>query len=224
VSPNVADPYTSEARLCDGAGMVSHERVPSDEPGAALNPNLTYRQLLDNLRRATGLPPWTGEDFICTGSMHLAGEHFRCTNPRHREAAVIHDFETVAQQHGCRVVFSTGGSWTAECSCGGWLSEPAETEHWALADHAAHVHVAAGLAVEDDDKDDAYAEFAKVLAPSAAAEVFAAGFAHAIALLRDGGAVDRWCSTGTQRYYCVSRRGFEIAADFLQAHAPKDTP
>lgn len=78
-----SDPYTMDARLCDDAGMVSDERVPRGEPGTALDPELTYRRLLDNLRAVGGLPRYTGPAFQCTGSAHLAGEHFRCTNPIH---------------------------------------------------------------------------------------------------------------------------------------------
>jgi len=77
------DPYTAEARLCDDAGMVSDERVPPGQPGTATDPDLTYRRLLNNLRAHTGLPPYDGPDFQCTGNAHLAREHFRCTNPRH---------------------------------------------------------------------------------------------------------------------------------------------
>jgi hypothetical protein len=38
----------------------------------------------------------------------------------------------------------------AECSCG-WIGESAPSPHLALADHAAHVHVAMGWAVADDE-------------------------------------------------------------------------
>jgi hypothetical protein len=37
----------------------------------------------------------------------------------------------------------------AECSCG-WVGKSAPNQHLALADHAAHVHVAVGWAVADD--------------------------------------------------------------------------
>lgn len=77
------DPFTASARLCDDHGMVSDERVAPGEPGTVLNPALTYRQLLNNLRAHTGLPPYEGEPFWCTGSAHLAREHFRCTSPAH---------------------------------------------------------------------------------------------------------------------------------------------
>jgi hypothetical protein len=39
----------------------------------------------------------------------------------------------------------------AECRCG-WEGEPAATEHLALADWAAHVHVALGMAVPEGDR------------------------------------------------------------------------
>ena len=77
------DTYTAQARLCDDAGMVSDERVAPGEPGTAFDPELSYRQLLNNLRRHTGLPPYDGPAFRCTGSAHLARERFRCTNPLH---------------------------------------------------------------------------------------------------------------------------------------------
>ncbi|HTE67568.1 MAG TPA: hypothetical protein VK942_02230, partial [Actinomycetes bacterium] len=62
------NPYTAEARLCDDAGMVSDERVAPGEPGTAFDPELTYRRLLNNLRRHTGLPPYDGPALRCTGS------------------------------------------------------------------------------------------------------------------------------------------------------------
>jgi hypothetical protein len=79
----MTDPYTTEARLCDDNGMVSDEHVAAGAPGTILDPELTYRRLLNNLRGHTGLPAWTGEPFACTGSAHLAREHIRCTNPIH---------------------------------------------------------------------------------------------------------------------------------------------
>lgn len=81
-------PYTAEVRLCDDNGMVSDERVRGGSPGTTLDPKLTYRQLLNNLRGHTGLAPYTGDPFTCTGSAHLAREHFRCTNPRHMRSTV----------------------------------------------------------------------------------------------------------------------------------------
>lgn len=78
------DPYTMEARLCDDDGMVSDVRVPLGQPGTALDPELTYRRLLDNLRAVRGLPRYTGPAFGCTGSAHLAAEHIRCTSPAHQ--------------------------------------------------------------------------------------------------------------------------------------------
>lgn len=74
------DPYTTETRLCDDAGMVSDELVT---PPNEFNPQLTYRQMLNNLRAHTGLAPYEGEPYPCTGSAHLAREHIRCTSPAH---------------------------------------------------------------------------------------------------------------------------------------------
>lgn len=75
--------YTAEARLCDDVGLISDEPVAPGSPGTTFDPELTYRRLLNNLRHYTGLPPYTGPSVPCTGSAHLAGEHFRCTNPIH---------------------------------------------------------------------------------------------------------------------------------------------
>lgn len=80
---STVDPYTAEARLCDDDGVVSDNPVTPGAPGTAVSPGLTYRQLLNNLRRHKGMEPYTGEPFRCTGSAHLAGEHFRCTSPAH---------------------------------------------------------------------------------------------------------------------------------------------
>lgn len=81
-----ADPYTMDARLCDNNGIISDQPVEPGSPGTTLAPQLTYRTLLNNLRRHTGLDPYTGEPFPCTGSAHLAREHIRCTSPAHTEA------------------------------------------------------------------------------------------------------------------------------------------
>ncbi len=83
------DPYTLENRLCDEAGLVSDERVEPGAPGTLFDPNLTYRQQLNNLRAHTGLAAYTGEPFACTGSAHLAREHIRCTNPIHVRTLVV---------------------------------------------------------------------------------------------------------------------------------------
>lgn len=47
------DPYTMDARLCEDDGMVR---------GGIMH---------------------AGTDYFCTGSAHFAGQHIRCTNPRH---------------------------------------------------------------------------------------------------------------------------------------------
>lgn len=78
------DPYTAHARLCDDTGMVSNKPVTPANP---FDPGLTYRQQLSNLRGHTGLDPYTGEPFPCTGSVHLAREHIACTSPAHRPGA-----------------------------------------------------------------------------------------------------------------------------------------
>lgn len=82
-----ADPYTMEVRLCDDDGMVSDVRVAPGSPGTAFDPDLTYRKLLNNLRRRNRSPdhrgPYEGEPFPCTGSAHVAGRHVRCTSPTH---------------------------------------------------------------------------------------------------------------------------------------------
>lgn len=75
--------FTAEVRLCDDDGMVSDAPVMAASPGTILDPELTYRKLLNNLRGHTGLPAYTGPPFTCTGDAHLAGEHFRCTSPIH---------------------------------------------------------------------------------------------------------------------------------------------
>jgi len=76
-----ADREPTHVRLCDDDGMVSDQPVdrvpfPGDE-------GLTYRGLLNNLRAHTGLPPYEGEPFRCTGSAHLAGMLIWCTSPWH---------------------------------------------------------------------------------------------------------------------------------------------
>lgn len=85
----MTDPYTMDAQLCDDAGLISDAAVAAGNPGTILDPQLTYRQLLNNLRARTGLGPYTGEPFRCTGSAHLAREHVRCTNPIHVSVQVV---------------------------------------------------------------------------------------------------------------------------------------
>ncbi len=86
------DPFTMELRLCDNAGFVSDERVEDGSPGTVLDPDLTYRKLLNNLRAHNSNPdaraPWEGDPFPCTGSAHAAGEHIRCTSPAHKRPEV----------------------------------------------------------------------------------------------------------------------------------------
>lgn len=72
-----ADPFTTEWRLCDDEGMVSHNRHPTDDDVEGA----TYIETLNFLRPADA--PYTGDPFACTGSAHLSGEHIRCTSPAH---------------------------------------------------------------------------------------------------------------------------------------------
>lgn len=81
----IDDPYTLERRLCDDRGWVS--RVFTDPPNA-FDSTLTYLQQLNNLRAHTGLEP-VYEEFMCTGSAHLANEHIRCTSPVHAAQAAV---------------------------------------------------------------------------------------------------------------------------------------
>ena len=74
------DPFTAAMRLCDAAGMISHEPVDPPNP---LAPGLTYCAQHNNLRGVTGHEPWTGEPFACTGHAHLAHMHILCTSPAH---------------------------------------------------------------------------------------------------------------------------------------------
>lgn len=76
-APSVQDPYTSERRLCDNAGMVSRELCDD-----TIVPRFTYLDVINNLRRHGGHPP-VAEPFVCTGHAHLACEHIRCTSPAH---------------------------------------------------------------------------------------------------------------------------------------------
>lgn len=78
----------TDIRLCDDEGMVSDEPVKPGSPGTLLDPTLTYRGVLNNLRAHTGLAPYIGDWFVCTGSAHLAGIEFRCTSPAHQREPV----------------------------------------------------------------------------------------------------------------------------------------
>lgn len=95
----MTDPYTMDARLCDDAGMVSDQPVDPGNLGSNLDSQLTYRKQLNNLRAQTGLPPYTGEAFSCTGSAHLARQHIRCTSPAHRRYFVEQSTWAVATIH-----------------------------------------------------------------------------------------------------------------------------
>jgi len=56
-------------------------------------------------------------------------------------------FAETAKQHAVSLVAPFTGM-HAHCACG-WVSDNAASTHEALADHAAHVHLAAGLATEE---------------------------------------------------------------------------
>ena len=79
----MTDPFTDAWQLCDDHGMVSDTPVAPGTPGIAFDPDLTYRKLLNNLRGYMGLEPYTAQ-LRCTGSVHLAGLHIRCTSPAHQ--------------------------------------------------------------------------------------------------------------------------------------------
>jgi hypothetical protein len=81
-------PSVIQVRLCDDDGMVSDQPVEPGSHGTALDPDLTYLRLLNNLRAQTGLPP-VREPFPCTGAAHLAGEEFHCTGPAHLSEAQL---------------------------------------------------------------------------------------------------------------------------------------
>jgi hypothetical protein len=68
-----------EHRLCDDAGLVSHELTPSNP----IAPGLTYLQQLNNLRRRGGDDAYAGPPFSCSGSAYLAGHHIQCTSSAH---------------------------------------------------------------------------------------------------------------------------------------------
>ncbi len=118
----IIDPYTSEARLCDDAGMVSDERVTPGAPGTTFDPGLTYLRLMNNLRARTGLAPYEGPPIGCTGSVHLAGEHMRCTNPIHYTTVLVGEL-TEATEAGVRAVWGfafAGQPWTEANSTEIW--------------------------------------------------------------------------------------------------------
>ena len=72
------DPFTLAIRLCDDAGMVSHEPV-RDDPATL---DTSYLARLQRLNPSVALEI---NPFRCTGHAHLAGEHIRCTSPAHKE-------------------------------------------------------------------------------------------------------------------------------------------
>ena len=61
------------------------------------------------------------------------------------------NFAELAEQHRCTLSeeFLDRRPY-AECSCG-WIGEKVATRRQALADHAAHVHVVAGLAIGEGE-------------------------------------------------------------------------
>lgn len=84
--------YTMEMRLCDDAGMVSHEPLSGDDKSACVS----YLHRLNHLRSLSGHAPYDGEPFPCTGSAHLAGEHIKCTSPAHSPVKYVNvnEFES----------------------------------------------------------------------------------------------------------------------------------
>lgn len=61
-------------------------------------------------------------------------------------------FAEIAAQHQAEIVDDfLVKNLHAECSCGDWTGAPVYSTAEALADHAAHVHVVAGLATEEDE-------------------------------------------------------------------------
>lgn len=74
--------------LCDDKGIVSDELVKDNNP---FDKELTYRKLLNNLRKHSNMAPYLGEPFPCTGSVHLAGLEFICTSDAHKKVTVNAD-------------------------------------------------------------------------------------------------------------------------------------
>lgn len=83
----MTETFTMYGQLCDENGLISDEYAPAST--MALGQHVTYRQVLNNLRAATSLPPYTGPALTCTGSAHLAGQHIKCTNPLHHTEFII---------------------------------------------------------------------------------------------------------------------------------------
>jgi hypothetical protein len=79
-----------ELRLCDDQGLVTDTPVEPGSPGTALDPDLTYLKLHNNLRSRNSNPdirkPIKEGGWACTSHAHLGGEHIRCTSPAHRSA------------------------------------------------------------------------------------------------------------------------------------------
>lgn len=99
------DSYTVEMRLCDDAGMVSHELREGHKTGAIIQ---SYLDFLNNLRFMTGVERYEGKPFHCTGSAHLAGEHIRCTSPAH-EMKEIRDMR-INYTNYTNYTWTTGGN------------------------------------------------------------------------------------------------------------------
>jgi hypothetical protein len=76
-----------DVRLCDDAGLISHERTATPN---GFDPDLTYYKQFNNLRRNGGHEPFTGEPFACTGAAHLGPYVIRCTNPLHSAVVVAY--------------------------------------------------------------------------------------------------------------------------------------
>lgn len=112
------DAYTASLRLCDYAGMVSHD--PILEETAAPTCDRSYLDRLNRLRRMTHASGGervddVTEPFACTGSAHLAGEHFRCTSPAHHGTTVL---EGAAAARAAEILTRRGLAVTASSTTG----------------------------------------------------------------------------------------------------------
>lgn len=77
--------YTMDMRLCDDEGMISTRPIADGLPAE----QTSYLDRLNHLRSLGGDSRYEGGPVPCTGNAHLAYEHIRCTNPRHRVAVGV---------------------------------------------------------------------------------------------------------------------------------------
>lgn len=81
--------FTLEMQLCGDDGFVSTEEITGGPPTADKTFLDRHNRLRNMSLAARGdKPQTTTEEFVCTGSAHLAGEHIRCTSPAHVPGAV----------------------------------------------------------------------------------------------------------------------------------------